>query len=93
MMKIHCLNNAYLQAHSNSHSLQNKDNLLLLIDRKYKTRAEFCKVAGISESEFNKEIRSANGIKAETINKAVKALEIPPQEIDYYFFAPVWFRR
>lgn len=64
-------------------------NLLFLIDKKFKSKSEFCRVAGISRNQFYNEIQNHKGMKAETILKAAEALKIPPQEIGFYFFAPV----
>lgn len=66
------------------------DNAALLwkIDRQYKSRADFCKAAGIELRNFRVEIRGGEW-RAETITKAVKVLDIPRQEIGFYFYAPI----
>ena len=60
-------------------------NLLMLIDRKHGDRKAFCKAAGINPDIFQKEIKSGD-LTAPHIFKAVNALEIPPDEIGFYFF-------
>ncbi len=70
--------------------MQKYDNLNLLwkIDRSYKTRAEFCRAAGIKPEKFYKE-KSAGNWSADTIIKAAQALKIPAHEIGFYFFMPL----
>jgi len=70
--------------------MQKYDNLNLLwkIDRSYKTRAEFCRAAGINPKKFYKE-KSAGEWSGDTIIKAAEALKIPAQEIGFYFFTPI----
>ena len=60
---------------------------LWMIDRNFKTRAAFCRAAGIEPKTFYKE-KSAGNWSSQTIIKAVKTLKIPHEEIGLYFFAP-----
>lgn len=62
--------------------------LLNLIDRNYKTRAEFCRAAGIVPATFYRE-KSAGNWSAQTIIKATNTLNISNKEIELYFFRPI----
>jgi len=65
------------------------DNAMLKqkIASKYENTATFCKAAGISPEEFERELE-AGDISADNIKKAAQVLSIPAEEIGFYFFRP-----
>lgn len=64
-------------------------NLVWLINRKYKSRAAFCRDANISYKQFSNAVNGKGDLTAQTIEKAVNVLSIPVEEIGLYFFAPL----
>lgn len=63
-------------------------NLLWQIDRKFSSRAAFCKAANIAPGQL-KHMQNGEQLTARTIKNAAQALEIPPQEIGLYFFREI----
>ena len=55
------------------------------IDKMYPTRADFAKEMGINPSGLSRMLASGNW-RADRIEKAVKLLQIAPEEIPAYFF-------
>ena len=58
------------------------------IMQSYESIAAFCEAAGIENApEFEQEL-DAGDIQAQSIIKAAEALQLLPEEIGFYFFAP-----
>jgi hypothetical protein len=64
------------------------DKLEARIVEKYGTRKAFCKAIGMQESTLSRYLSEGRDWKGSALIKAVKALEIPVDDIDAYFFAP-----
>lgn len=60
-------------------------NLLWQIDRKFSSRAAFCKAANITPGQL-KHMQNGEQLTARTIKNAAQALRIPAEEIGFYFF-------
>ena len=66
----------------------NTSELTSKIMREHESLAAFCEAAGIDNPEaFNQEL-STGDLSAANIEKAARALSIPPEEIGFYFFRP-----
>ena len=64
------------------------DKLEARIVEKFGSQKAFCEAIGIAESTLSRYINEGKDWKGSTLIKAVKALQIPAEEIDAYFFAP-----
>ena len=53
---------------------------------KFNTQAAFCKAAGISANTLTNYINGKTPIPSTFINKACELLDIPLEEIGFYFF-------
>lgn len=58
------------------------------IKRKFGTQKAFCEAAGITEKSFNNYINGKSAMPSTLISKASELLDIPLQEIGFYFFRP-----
>jgi len=56
------------------------------IVEKLGTHAEFCKAMGLCHSTISLKLTGATYFSQEQIYKAMRVLEIPPQELSAYFF-------
>lgn len=56
------------------------------IIEKFGTRQAFCKAIGMRPSTLSKALNQGRDWRGSTLIKAVRALEIPDDEIDAYFF-------
>jgi len=65
------------------------DKLQSRIIEKFGTQAAFAEALGIDKSTLSKLINEGREWKGSKMMKAVEVLEIPAEEIDSYFFAPV----
>ena len=67
---------------------ENKE-LKNLIMHRFESIAEFCEAAGITDAEQFAQDLERSDMSAQDIIKAAQALNINPQEIDFYFFRPL----
>lgn len=51
--------------------------------------AELCKAAGITNPQRYEQALEQGGLTRRDIERTANALEIEPQEIDFYFFRPL----
>lgn len=58
------------------------------IVEKYGTHKAFCEALGIAESTLSRYLNEGRDWKGSTLMQAVSLLEIPPDEINAYFFDP-----
>ena len=56
------------------------------IIEKYGTRQAFCKAIGMRPSTLSKALNQGRDWRGSTLIKAVRALDIPDDEVDSYFF-------
>ena len=64
----------------------NTERLKGLIIDKYGTRQAFCKAIGMRPSTLSKRLKDGRDWRGSSLIKAVRALQIPDEKIDYYFF-------
>lgn len=64
----------------------NTERLKGRIIEKYGTRQAFCKAIGMRPSTLSKALKDGRDWRGSTLVKAVRALDIKDNEIDYYFF-------
>ena len=58
------------------------------IIEKFGTCQAFAEAINIDKSTLSKYLSRGRGLRGETLIKAVRALEIPDDQIDAYFFTP-----
>lgn len=64
------------------------DKLKARIVEKFGTQKAFCEAIGVAPSTLSRYLNEGLDWKSSTLIKAVRALQIPDEEIDLYFFVP-----
>lgn len=64
------------------------DKLEARIVEKFGTQKAFAEAIGLKRSTLSRYLSTGRDWRGSTLIKAVRALEIPQNEIDSYFFAP-----
>jgi len=64
------------------------DKLKARIIEKFGDQRKFAQAIGISEPTLSKYLSTGRDWKGSSIIKAIRALEIPDNEVDAYFFVP-----
>lgn len=66
----------------------NTTKLKARIIEMYGTQKAFAGAIGVEESTLSRYLKEGRDLRGSTLIKAVRALEIPDDEIDAYFFVP-----